>query len=305
MRRLMPRVHPVMISKGILIYTVLKIARNPFLILMASLLGIGVPLCMCLVPPSPFEAAEPTAIDSYFCALIFAFVVVTSSNCVGNAVSVGGRGDYLPLIFTRPLNRYTFVFSKWLSIAIAVAAVSLLQYTIMFLTGALEARCMTSEMIACGFVERITDSLSVAAIMMFVYLLPSQTYVLIGILAVEFAVFYRALSQVSFLAANPTEGIASDIFMFLEVLGVRGWFEKVCAPMLFGPSASIPLDQCVYLFKAAVEFLSPVLNIYDLFGPDPISNCWLPLAKWLWNVSLAVLLTIIVVNSREYHYGAD
>lgn len=293
-----------MISKGILVYTVLKIARNPFLILMGSLLGIGVPLCMSLVPPSPFEAAEPTATDSYYCALIFAFVVVTSSNCVGNAVSVGGRGDYLPLIFTRPLNRYSFVFSKWLSIAIAVAAVSLLQYTIMFLTGALEARCMTKQMIACGFFERITDSLSVAAIMMFVYLLPSQTYVLIGILAVEFAVFYRALSQVSFLA-SPTDGTASDALLLLEVLGIKAWFDKSCAPMLFGPSAALPLEECGQAFKAFVEFLSPTLNIYDLFGPDPLSNCWLPLTKWLFNVLLAVLLTIAVVNSREYHYGAD
>lgn len=293
-----------MISKGILVYTVLKIARNPFLILMASLLGIGVPLCMSLVPPSPFEAAEPTAIDSYYCALVFAFVVVTSSNCVGNAVSVGGRGDYLPLIFTRPLSRYSFVFSKWLSIAVAVASVSLLQYTIMFLTGALEARCMTQQMIACGFVERITDSLSVAAIMMLVYLLPSQTYVLIGILAVEFAVFYRALSQVSFLA-SPTDGTASDALLILEALGIKPWFEKFCAPMLFGPSGSLPLEECGHTFKAIVEFLSPTLHVYDLFGADPLSNCWLPLTKWLFNVCLAVLLTIAIVNAREYHYGAD
>lgn len=292
------------LSKGILIFTILKIARNPFLILMACLLGIGVPLCMSLVPPSPFDAAEPTAIDSYFCALIFAFVVVTSSNCVGNAVSVGGRGDYLPLIFTRPLNRYTFVISKWIAIAIAVASVSLLQYTIMFVTGALEARCMTQEMIACGFIERVTDSLSVAATMMFVYLLPTQTHVLIGILVVEFAVFYRALSQVSFVTA-PTGGTAYDIVHLAEALGVKQWFEKVVAPLVFGPGATIPLEELGQLFKVLIDFLSPTLNIYDLLGPDPVSNCWLPLAKWLFNVSLAVLLTVAIVNAREYHYGAD
>lgn len=287
-------------NKTIYLQTIRKILRHKFIVFMLFAMGF-------LVPVSTILSPEPPAIttvegwDSFAVSAVVGLITVTASNVIGNAITIGGRSDYMPLIVTRPLHRYQYVISKWLALSTVIIAVSLIQHVLLAASGTFSRWGMTGEMIVIGAIERIISALCVSSVLTMIYVLPNQTMVLCGIIAFEVAIGI-SLFSLSLSAPMPetTTNVAATV---ASILGVETWLKTTLLPSIFGGNALNSIHQYVDVMVNLSSFLAPQIHLYDILETRPFR--WAPLMEPFSNMLLALTVATTVLNAREYHYDTD
>lgn len=280
--------------------TLKKILKRKFFMFVLFCIAFLMPLALVLNPEGP-NVSSGEGWDAFLSSALVALFVVTTSNMIGNALSVGGRSDYMPLIVTRPIHRFQYVIAKWLALATIIAVVSLIQHTMFVATGAFARWGMTEEMIMLGFVERIVSALCVSSVLTLIYLMPTQPMVLIGIIAFEFAtIFSMFASSFSIPLSETSGGIAN---LTISILGIDEWLKTSLLPAIFGGSATDTFSQYLTVFTNLSYFLAPQVHVYDIVNARPFQ--WSPVLEAVSNTFLALTLATAVLNAREYHYDSD
>src|SRR5262245_18288170 len=114
---MLPRVR--VMNKSIMIFTAMSACLDPMKLLYVALLGFVAPIGMKLV--SLFDGTSDSQTFEMLTGKVgVAFVLmVLCSGLAGNSATQAGRvGEYLPLLFTRPITRAEYVLTKWLTIAV-------------------------------------------------------------------------------------------------------------------------------------------------------------------------------------------
>lgn len=289
-----------MLSKPIYLQTIKKILNHKMIMFALIMLGFFIPFSLILNPQNPSVSAVESW-DAFSISAMSALLIVTATNSIGTALTLGGRSDYMPLIVTRPLHRFQYIIAKWLALSTVIVAVSLLQHTILTVSGAYARWGLTNEMILAGFPERIISGLSVASVLTMIYSLPKQSLVLCGIIAFEIA---TGISIFSMSIAVPLPEQTSDVSStIVTILGGDQWAKTTLLPAIFGGRAFSSVQQYATVLVNVANFLAPQIHLYDMFTAKPF--LWTPFLEVASNMLLSLTIASAILNAREYHYDSD
>jgi hypothetical protein len=134
-----------------------------------------------------------------------------------------------------------------------------------------------------------------------IYLLPSQSMVLCGILAFEVA---TGISVFALSISVPMPETTSDITtMTATILGADAWARITLLPAIFGGNALGSIQQYATVLINVSNFLAPQIHLYDMIESRPF--LWTPFLEVISNILVALTIATAVLNSREYHYDTD
>ena len=259
-------------NQAVFLYTFLRLAQ-PATIIKLALFVLAVPTVI-LVPLQRSADVnidlEPicTFLSSASMTMIVAFMFM--SNSLGNTKSLDD-GEYLALLFSRPLTRSSYIFSKWLAGSLLVFAIVCLQIfyfvLLLFMMGRGSQFIFSWTDLANAFL----NSFGASALVVMIYAFPAR---------VGLSIFF-ALVYLSFAAP----------FM-LDLVPVRA--------LLHSSSMHNILSGFCDLLRGFVY--SPIdLDAY--FNAMKIS--WLPILSFLSNIAIYLSIAITVINRREFFYANE
>lgn len=283
-------------SPGVYQFTILKLARNPFVQLMAALMTIALPLATLDATSTDIDRG-----DSFIFCLLLAIVTVSSANPVGSWFSMGGKGDYMPLILTRPMSRFALVISKWLALTTFLAFYSFMQLGISCVAGLPQREGWTAIMVASAFLDRLFDASSIAAWFVFIFLLPNQFLVLSSMVVLELAAFIRMFLNYSMVVPSLSgQDVLPKVF---STTGAGPWVMHNIVPFFTASDISGSLNMVTVVSVLLQEFLAPQLDVYDTLMVSPFS--FEPVVSYFFNLSLVLLLAGIIMDKREFNYATE
>lgn len=182
-------------------------------------------------------------------------------------------GEYLSLLFSRPLTRFQYIVSKWLAGSTGVFVI-MLSNLICFNLAQL-AQSHSSLVLVDGFVvvDLLLNALSYSALMVLIRAFPLR----LG-LAVFIALVYVSLlgAALDFSSNNLAGDLPVMHYLFLAISG-----------------------------SAAVlrEFVFPSVSIYESLNSTRFSI--LPFLNFASNLTLYLFFASALLNRREFSYGED
>ena len=199
------------------------------------------------------------------------------------------------------MHRYQYVISKWLALATIIAVVSTVQHMLFTISGAYAKWGLTENMIVTIFIERIISALSVSSVLTMIYLLPTQSMVLCGIIAFEMATGFSILAM---NIAVPLPDTASEVSeLVASIIGLDTWAQTKLLPSIFGGNAVGSVQQYVTVINNLSNFLAPQIHVFDILEARPF--VWSALMEPFSNILIALTIATAVLNAREYHYDVD
>ncbi len=287
-------------NKAIYLETIKKILRQRFVVFVLFAMGLLIPMALILSPEPP-SVNTIEGWDAFAVSTVVGLITVTASNAIGSSLTIGGRSDYMPLIITRPMHRYQYVISKWLALATIIAVVSTVQHMLFTISGAYAKWGLTENMIVTIFIERIISALSVSSVLTMIYLLPTQSMVLCGIIAFEMATGFSILAM---NIAVPLPDTASEVSeLVASIIGLDTWAQTKLLPSIFGGNAVGSVQQYVTVINNLSNFLAPQIHVFDILEARPF--VWSALMEPFSNILIALTIATAVLNAREYHYDVD
>jgi hypothetical protein len=263
-------------NKTIFKYTIMSACLDPMKLIYVALLGFVVPIGM-KVASLMHGAADSQTFEMLTGKVGVAFILmVLCLGLAGNTSTQGGRGgEYLPLIFTRPLTRTQYVITKWLAVAAIGGILATLQNLIVAFAGSFFGEVVSTQALLSTILERFLDAALIGAAMLLVMLNKHPYFQIAAILSFYIWMTGQTLPPVSVAGASP----GTDE---LSLQATR---------ILLGSS------------QVVSEFILPTINVYDLLNTHQF---WLaPVATYLSMVALYLVLSIAVTNRREFFYGTN
>ncbi len=200
-------------------------------------------------------------------SLILAYYLVKDgvANQKGSA-----QGEYLALLFTRPLSRTDYLISKWLAGAIGVMLVRLVEIVVYHLAqkglGHTAGDLGSLPILA----NVVLNSFSFTALVVLVASVPMRLGVWLLLLLNYAALFGGSLADFSLRDAG----------------GTNAFFAAFA-----------------WLMQSIKTFLFPSINVFDLLNTVQFS--WQPIVSYFLNISLCLLLASAILNRREFFYAND
>ena len=189
---------------------------------------------------------------------------------VGNARSLN-NGEYMALLLTRPLSRFSYIFTKWLAGAFGVIVVVSMQ-AFVFETALRIGGVPAAILDPYAALSLVLNSFSYAALVVCIYSFPQK----IG-LAVFLTLVYASL-----LGSNISSSFASD--------ESTGW------PAMLATVIG-------WIFQFVHNCLLPSIDVYALFMS--LNFTWTPLLTFLSNITIYLLVATFVINRREFFYATE
>ncbi len=257
-------------NSAIILHTLLRLARpTTLMMLVVFVLVYPTIVVMFMIRSSnisfDFERLLSLFAGPMMTSLIaFAFV----STSIGNTKSLDD-GEYLALLFSRPLFRWMYVTSKWLAgsaVIISVAGLQTLVFiTLLYLTG-------RNDQISFGFIEignMVLNSLQAAALVIMIFSFPARV----------------------------------GVMCFVGLLYFAYGVPLMCSAI---PNTSLWLDgNFRSIVHAGSDFLAEI--IYSPIDLEPYFNSvqvlWLPAVTYVSNILLYLWVAIVVMNNREFFYS--
>ena len=190
---------------------------------------------------------------------------------IGNTRSLN-NGEYMSLLFTRPLTRTEYVLSKWVICSIFVALLVLLEFGSFHLAELFQGRNETTLFTTFGVSNVVLNSFGATAVIVLLNSFPPK----IGMI-VFMVVIYGSM-----IGGNLAEmGLAKAQTSF--------------AVVLFTAITQI----CAFVRSCA----SPSIDTYAVFTAMNFS--WTPILSYLSNITMFLLIAILILNRREFFYASE
>jgi hypothetical protein len=241
-----------------------------------ALLGFVVPIGMKLASLM-HGAADSQTFEMLTGKVGVAFILmVLCLGLAGNTATQSGRGgEFLPLIFTRPLTRAQYVMTKWLAVAAIGGILAALQNLIVAFAGTFFGETLSAQALISTIIERFLDAALIGAAMVLVMLNKHPYFQIAAILSFYVWMTGQTLPPVS-------------------VAGASAGTDELS---LQATKTLLSSSQLVS------ELVLPTVNVYDLLNSHQF---WIaPVATYLSMLALYLVLAIAVTNRREFFYGSN
>jgi len=258
-------------NKAVFLYTFLRLAQPATIIkLVLFVLAIPTALVYPLQQASPGVSIDLEPLVTFFASpvmtMVVSFMFVSSS--IGNTKSLDD-GEYLALLFSRPLFRSTYVFSKWLAGSLLVCGVIALQLLYFIILLNMIGRGAQFSIGLTEVANLILNAFGAAALVVMIHAFPAKTGVIL----------FAALFYLSFAAPLMLDIIPN--YISLGGIDFRDTVKAGCN-ILRGFMYS-PIDVDVYL--------------------NSIKVVWLPAISFISNTALYLCIAVIVMDNREFFYS--
>ncbi|MBX9725282.1 MAG: hypothetical protein K2X81_28015, partial [Candidatus Obscuribacterales bacterium] len=256
-------------NKAVFIFTLLVKFSNLSSIFGLLFLAFGVPLILSAVAVDGKTAGLLTGLVSgptLAMAISYTFI----QDNIANTRQLND-GEYLSLLFSRPLARSEYIVSKWLAGSVGVFTIMLINICTFNAAQLLQSRTTLVDFDVWSIANLALNALSYSALMVLIRSFPMRLGITVFVILVYASLIGPALnfSMSSYEATLP---IAFYFFQFIVTV-------------------SNFLHQFVY----------PGIDIYEIFN----STCFsiLPLVTYASNVLLYLFLATVLLNRREFSYG--
>ena len=257
-------------------YTIMSACLDPMKLLYVLLLGFVVPIGMKLASLM-HGAADSQTFEMLTGKVGVAFVLmVLCLGLAGNTATQGGRGgEFLPLIFTRPLARWQYVMSKWLAITAIGGALVAVQNIALAAIGLWFGETVTVTALLSSIAERFADAAIIGAAMLLTMLNKRAYFQIIAILCFYIWMTGQTIPPVS-------------------IAGTAAGTDELS---LFATKMLLLCSQMVS------ELILPTVNVYDLINAPQFQ--FAPIVAYASTLAIYILCSIVVINRREFFYGTN
>ena len=190
---------------------------------------------------------------------------------IGNTRSLN-NGEYMSLLFTRPLTRTEYVLSKWVICSAFVAMLVLLEFSSFHIAELIQGRTETSLFTTFGITNVVLNSFGATAVIVLLNSFPPK----IGVI-VFMVVIYGSM-----IGGNLAEmGLARAQSSFATIL------------------FTVITQVCAFIRSCA----SPSIDTYAVF--TALNFSWSPILSYLSNISMFLLIAVLILNKREFFYASE
>jgi hypothetical protein len=218
------------------------------------------------------EAAEPIA-EVFKSALL---PIVIGSMFVRDGVAnwkAGKDGEYLALLFTRPLIRSQYVVTKWLAGSILVFVIISMEILTFAAVQYAYGHPTANLLDPYTFANLALNSFSLTALVVLIACVPMRLGVWLFFLIYYVAIFGSSVAQISLKQTGNPDG-----------------FIVFCQAVL-------------WLMQTVGNFAFPSIDLYDVLNAQNFS--WLPIVGYFTNISLYLLIATVILNKREFFYATE
>lgn len=264
-------------NKTIIQFTAMSACLDPLKLLYVAMLGFVMPIGMKVA--FMFHGTSDSQTFEMLTGKVgVAFVLmVLCLGLAGNANTQGGRGgEYLPLLFTRPISRAEYVLSKWITITAIGGTFAALQNLIIAAIGLSFGEIVTGQAMVSMVIERFMDAGLISAAMILTMLNRHPAFQIFAILS-----FYIWLTG----QTVPPVSVAGAVGGNMHDLSVEATKFMVNASHYIG------------------ELILPTVNVYDLM--NAVQFPWGSVVAYVSAVSLYLMFAVAVTNRKEFFYGTN
>jgi hypothetical protein len=250
---------------------------DPMKLIYVALLGFVVPIGMKLA--ALFHGASDSQTFEMLTGKVgVSFIMmVLCLGLAGNSTTQSGRGgEYLPLLFSRPISRTEYVITKWVTITIIGGALAALQNVLVCICGFFFGETTSALGLLSLVIERFLDAGILSAGMLLAMLNKHPVFQIISICAFYVWMIGQTVPPVS-VAGPQIEGV-----------------DKLALD-----ATKIMLDTS----QAMGDLVLPAINIYDMVNSSRFSI--LPPVAYFSTLMLYLALAIAATNKREFFYGTN
>jgi hypothetical protein len=265
------------INKAICKFTFLSACLDTMKLAYVALLGFAVPIGMKLA--SLFHgSADSQTFEMLTGKVGVSFILmVLCLGLAGNSSTQSGRGgEYLPLLFSRPISRSEYVFSKWVTITLIGGSLAAIQNILVVLCGIPFGEFTSLTGVFSMLVERFLDA---------------------GILAA--GMLWTMLNK------HPAFQVLSIAAFYVWMLGQTVPPVSVAGPQAAGVD-QLALDATKILLDSSAcvgDLVLPGVNVYDLLHAN--APALLPLTAYFSTLVIYLTGAILATNKREFFYGTN
>lgn len=263
------------INKAIFKFTVMSACLDRMKLAYVALLGFIVPIGMKLAALYHGSSDSQTFEMLTGKVGVSFIMMVLCLGLAGNTTTQSGRGgEYLPLLFSRPVSRCQYVFTKWVAITAIGGALAALQNILVFACGLFYGESVSMTGLISMIIERFLDAGILAAGMLWTMLNKHPAFQVVSVLAFYVWMLGQTVPPVS-VAGPQASGVDQ---LALE-----------CTKIMLEASGTIG------------DIVLPGVNVYDLMHSQTLSL--LPLVGYFSTLVLYLTGAIVATNKREFFYG--
>lgn len=261
-------------NSTIMKFTAMSACLDPLKLLYVFMLGFVMPIGMKVA--SMFHGASDSQTFEMLTGKVgVAFVLmVLCLGLAGNSATQGRGGEYLPLIFTRPVTRSEYVISKWLIITLIGGSFAALQNIIVAAIGYTFGEVITWSAVLSMVLERFMDAGLISAAMILTMLNKNPAFQIVAILSFYIWLAGQTIPPVSVAGMTAAGDLSIEATKFM-------------------------LSASQYI----ADLILPTVNVYDLISAKvlPLS----PLLAYCSAVTIYLTFAIASTNKREFFYGTN
>ena len=258
-------------SEAVFLFTLIAKFSNLSSVLGLFFLAVVVPVLLSLVAVDGKTADTLIGIvggPTLAMAISYTFI----QDNVANTKQMND-GEYLSLLFSRPLARSQYVISKWLAGSVGVFTIMLLNILTFNLAQFVQGRSSHVDTDFWTLASLALNACSYSALMVVIRSFPMR----LGIAAFVILVYASMFSQILNFSMSSYQATLPAAYYFFQGISLLSTF----------------LQQFVY----------PGIDLYEIFNSTRFSI--LPLVAYVSNVLLYLLFATMLLNRREFSYGED
>lgn len=264
-------------NKTIMKFTVMSACLDPLKLLYVALLGFIMPVGM-KVASLLHGVSDSQSFEMLTGKVGVAFVLmVLCLGLAGNSTTQSGRGgEYLPLIFTRPISKSEYVLSKWFVITLIGGGIGALQNLMISLIGIHFGEIVTLNALFCMLLERFLDAGLISAAMILTMLYKHPGFQIVAIFSFYIWLAGQTIPPVTVADTGGGGAVALSI-----------------------ASTKFMINMSQHISN----FILPNLSVYDLINSSRLTI--VPILSYLTAVFAYLVCAVAATNQKEFFYGSN
>jgi hypothetical protein len=259
------------VNLGIILFTLLRLVTLSsaiYLLVMVIIMPSFMGMASRIGHSDVSDYLTPTLFNSVL-PLVGSFIIVADN--VANSKNLND-GEYLSLLFTRPVSRSSYIFSKWLAGTVGVTICVFIAYASYLVSANMVGNALLPDPLELANI--LLNSASAVALVVLVSTVPMR----LGVFLLAILFYTSSLGPI-FTSVNVK---ATAVSQTPTVLVMHG------------------LGSILTFLQSLVHL---TLDLREMC--DAVTFSWTPVVCYLSNLAIYLLLAIVIMNRREFYYASE